>query len=245
VVNIRNGTIGTDSDGQMISMGRNMAILVVDADGNERAVHRIPYGARLRVKQDEEITRGTRLAEWDPYTRPILTEVAGTLEFEDLVEGASVSEAFDESTGITKRVVIDWRTSARGAELRPAVVIKNAKGKIVKLERGSEARYLLSVDAVMPVNPGTKVKPGDVLARIPLESAKTRDITGGLPRVAELFEARRPKDHAIIAEISGQVRFGRDYKNKRRIAIDPTEEGAETVEYLIPKGRHLHVQEGD
>jgi len=245
VVNIRSGSIGTDSDGQIIAMGRNMAILVVDADGNERAVHRIPYGARLRVKEGEEIKRGMRLAEWDPYTRPILTEVAGKVEFEDLVEGASVSEAFDESTGITKRVVIDWRTSARGADLRPAIVIKDAKGKFVKLERGGEARYLLSVDAVIPINPGTKVKPGDVLARIPLESAKTRDITGGLPRVAELFEARRPKDHAIIAEISGHVRFGRDYKNKRRIAIDPTEDGAEAVEYLIPKGRHLHVQEGD
>ncbi|HSM20466.1 MAG TPA: DNA-directed RNA polymerase subunit beta', partial [Hyphomicrobiales bacterium] len=167
-VKIRNGTVGTDSDGQMIAMGRNMAILVVDADGNERAVHRIPYGARLRVKEDEEIKRGTRLAEWDPYTRPLLTEVAGTLEFEDLVEGASVSETFDESTGITKRVIIDWRATPRGADLRPAVVIKDGKGKIVKLERGGEARYLLSVDAVIPVSPGTKVKPGDVLARIPL-----------------------------------------------------------------------------
>ena len=244
-IKIRNRNVVKDSDGQLIAMGRNMAILVQDGDGTERAVHRITYGARLRVDDGDKVKRGQRLAEWDPYTRPILAEVDGTVEYEDLVEGASISEAFDESTGITKRVVTDWRTSTRGADLRPALVIKNAKGEIVKLKRGGDARSLLSVDAVIPVNPGTKVSAGDVLARIPLESAKTRDITGGLPRVAELFEARRPKDHAIIAEISGHVKFGRDYKNKRRIAIEPTEDGAETIEYLIPKGRHLHVQEGD
>ena len=125
------------------------------------------------------------------------------------------------------------------------MIIKDKRGKIVKAARGSDARFMLSVDAILSVEPGATVKAGDVLARIPLESAKTRDITGGLPRVAELFEARRPKDHAIIAEISGTVRFGRDYKNKRRIVIDPAEEGAEPVEYLIPKGRPFHLQEGD
>ena len=124
-------------------------------------------------------------------------------------------------------------------------MIKDKKGKIMKAERGREARYMLSVDAILSVDPGATVKPGDVLARIPLESAKTRDITGGLPRVAELFEARRPKDHAIISEIAGTVKFGRDYKNKRRIIIEPEEEGAEPVEYLIPKGRAFHLQEGD
>ena len=199
--------------------------------------HRVPYGARLFVKEGDTVTRGQRLAEWDPYMRPILTEAAGTVDYEDVVEGASVVETADESTGITKRVVVDWRANPRGSELRPAVVIKDKKGKLVKAERGREARYLLSVDSILSVDPGATVKAGDVLARIPLESAKTRDITGGLPRVAELFEARRPKDHAIIAEISGTVKFGRDYKNKRRIIIEPEEEGAEPVEYLIPKGR--------
>ena len=125
------------------------------------------------------------------------------------------------------------------------MVIKDKKGKVGKLSRGGEARYLLPVDAILSVEPGHQVMAGDVLARIPIESAKTRDITGGLPRVAELFEARRPKDHAIIAEISGTVQLGRDYKNKRRITIVPDEDGAEPVEYLIPKGRHLAVQEGD
>jgi DNA-directed RNA polymerase subunit beta' len=146
-----------------------------------------------------------------------MTEVDGVIEFEDVVDGVSVSEVTDESTGITNRVVVDWRSSPRGADLRPAIVIKDKKGEILKLPRGGEARYLLSVDAILSVEPGSSVTSGDVLARIPLESAKTRDITGGLPRVAELFEARRPKDHAIIAEISGRVEFGRDYKNKRRI----------------------------
>jgi DNA-directed RNA polymerase subunit beta' len=142
-------------------------------------------------------------------------------------------------------VIIDWRSNQRGSSLKPAIVIKDADGKVQKLARGGEARYLLSVDAILSVDPGAKMKAGDVLARIPLESAKTRDITGGLPRVAELFEARKPKDHAIIAEISGRVEFGRDYKNKRRIRIVPQDDSIEPVEYLIPKGKHLPVQEGD
>ena len=148
------------------------------------------------------------------------------------------------STGITKRVVTDWRTSSRAADLRPSIVIKE-KGKILKLMRGGEARYALAIDAILSVDAGAEVHAGDVVARIPTESAKTRDITGGLPRVAELFEARRPKEAAVIAEISGTIRFGRDYKNKRRISIEPAEKGAEPVEYLIPKGKHIHLQDGD
>ena len=170
----------------------------------------------MRVEDGEKIKRGQRIAEWDPYTRPILTEVEGTVAFEDLVEGQSMSETVDESTGIAKRVVIDWRTSTRAADLRPAIVIKGKDGKVLKLARGGDARYMLAVDAILSVDPDGKVKAGDVIARIPTESAKTRDITGGLPRVAELFEARRPKEAAIIAEISGTVQFGKDYKNKRR-----------------------------
>jgi DNA-directed RNA polymerase subunit beta' len=187
------------------------------------------------------------LAEWDPYTRPILTEVEGTIGFEDLVEGQSMSEALDEATGIAKRVVIDWRTgSARNQQdLRPALIIKGKDGKILKLSRGGDARYLLAVDAILSVDVGSKMKAGDVIARIPTESAKTRDITGGLPRVAELFEARRPKEAAVIAEIAGTVRFGRDYKNKRRIAIEPSDKDQEAREYLIPKGKHIHLQDGD
>ncbi len=245
VVKIKQRNVVEDSQGRLMVMGRNTAIVVADEDGTERAVHRVPYGTHLRVDEGALVKRGDRLAEWDPYTRPVLTEIEGIVEFEDLVEGVSVSEQRDESTGITNSVIIDWRASPRGADLRPAMVIKDKKGEILKLSRGGEARYLLPVDAVLSVEPGNEVKAGDVLARIPMESAKTRDITGGLPRVAELFEARRPKDHAIIAEISGVVTLGRDYKNKRRITITPDEDGQEPAEFLIPKGRHLTVQEGD
>ncbi len=245
IVKIKQRNVVADSQGRHMVMGRNTTIVVVDDEGAELAVHRLPYGTHLRVDEGDKVKRGDRLAEWDPYTRPVLTEIEGTVEFEDLVEGVSVLEQRDESTGITNSVIIDWRASPRGADLRPAMVIKDKKGEIGKLSRGGEARYLLPVDAVLSVEPGSDVKAGDVLARIPMESAKTRDITGGLPRVAELFEARRPKDHAIIAEISGIVQLGRDYKNKRRISILPDEEGSEPVEFLIPKGRHLTVQEGD
>jgi DNA-directed RNA polymerase subunit beta' len=230
-------------------MVRNMVVSVVDADGTERAHHRIPYGARMKVTDGATIKRGQRIAEWDPYTRPILTEVEGVVGFEDLIDGISMSEALDESTGIAKRVVVDWRTgSTRGQQdLRPSMVIKSAgkDGKILKLARGGDARYLLSVDAIISVDPGAKVKAGDVIARISTEGAKTRDITGGLPRVAELFEARKPKDSAVIAEISGTVRFGKDYKNKRRITLEPSNKSDEPKEYLIPKGKHIHLQDGD
>jgi DNA-directed RNA polymerase subunit beta' len=245
-IEIRNKSIAVDSNKRTVVMGRNVQLAIIDEGGEERASQRVPYGARLFVEPGDTVTRGQRLAEWDPYMRPILTDAAGTVDYEDVVEGASVVESADESTGITKRVVVDWRANPRGSDLRPAIVVKDKKGKIVKAERSRDARYMLSVDAILSVDPGAQVKPGDVLARIPLESAKTRDITGGLPRVAELFEARRPKDHAIIAEISGTVRFGRDYKNKRRIIIEPNEEqGGEPVEYLIPKGRPFHLQDGD
>jgi DNA-directed RNA polymerase subunit beta' len=243
-VKIKQRNVVEDSQGRLMVMGRNTTLVVLDEDGTERAVHRLPYGTHLRVDDGAQVKRGDRLAEWDPYTRPVLTEIDGIIDFEDLVEGVSVSERRDESTGITNSVIIDWRASPRGVDLRPATVIKDKKGRIGKLGRGGEARYLLPVEAILSVEHNQEVHAGDVLARIPTESAKTRDITGGLPRVAELFEARRPKDHAIIAEVSGTVQLGRDYKNKRRITIVP-DDGQEPVEYLIPKGRHLAVQEGD
>jgi DNA-directed RNA polymerase subunit beta' len=246
-IKIKNKNVARNSDGDLIAMARNLIVAVTDPDGTERAVHRIQYGARLKVDDGEHIKRGQRISEWDPYTRPILTEVDGVIGYEDLAEGQSLTETLDESTGIAKRVVIDWRSgSARGQQdLRPALVVKGKDGKILKLSRGGDARSLLAVDAVISVDPGAKVGAGDVIARIPTESAKTRDITGGLPRVAELFEARRPKESAVIAEISGTVRFGRDYKNKRRIAIEPASKDDEAREYLVPKGKHIHLQDGD
>jgi DNA-directed RNA polymerase subunit beta' len=245
VVHVRNRGLVRNSEGDQIAIVRNMAVVVADPDGTERAVHRIQYGARVRVDEGDKVKRGQRIAEWDPYTRPIITEVEGTIAYEDLVDGQSMSEALDESTFIAKRIVTDWRTSSRAPDLRPAMAIKGKDGKVLKLGRGGDARYQLAVDAIISVDPGAHVKAGDVIARIPTESAKTRDITGGLPRVAELFEARKPKDAAVIAEISGTVRFGRDYKNKRRLNIEPSEKGEEPREYLIPKGKHIHLQDGD
>ncbi len=242
-VRIRNRNVARNSDGDLVVMARNLAVVIVDHDGTERAVNRVQYGARLKVDEGDTIKRGQRIAEWDPYTRPILSEVDGTVAFEDLMEGSSMNEQVDESTGIAKRVVTDSR-SGRGPELRPAILIKGKDGKIIKLPRGGDARYALPVEAIISVDPNQTLKAGDAVARVPLESAKTRDITGGLPRVAELFEARRPKDAAIIAEISGSIRFGRDYKNKRRLSIEPTD-GGDPVEYLIPKGKHIHLQDGD
>ncbi len=246
-IKIKNKNVVRNSDGDEIVMSRNLSVAVLDPDGTERAVHRIPYGARLKIADGAHITRGQRIGEWDPYTRPILTEVEGAVGFEDLVEAQSMSETLDETTGIAKRSVIDWRTgSGRGQQdLRPALVIKGKDGKILKLARGGDARYLLAVDAIISIDPDGHVKAGDVIARIPTESAKTRDITGGLPRVAELFEARRPKESAVIAEISGTVRFGRDYKNKRRITIEPADKSEEPKEYLVAKGKHIHLQDGD
>ena len=203
-----------------------------------------PYGARLRVKDGQKVKKGDRIAEWDPYTTPIITEVGGKVRFEDLVDGLSVREEADEATGISNRVIIDWRASPRGSDLRPAMAVLDPDGAYRRLANGGEARNLLPVGAILSVGDGDEVKPGDVLARIPTESAKTRDITGGLPRVAELFEARRPKDCAVIAEMDGRVEFGRDYKNKRRIKITP-EDGGDAVEFLIPKGKHIAVHDGD
>ncbi len=244
-IRIRNSNIAKDSDGNNIVMGRNVSIVVEDEKGVERASHRVNYGARILVAEGDKIKQSQRMAEWDPYTRPMMTEVDGTIEFEDVVDGLSVQENADESTGITKRVVVDWRANPRGADLKPAIVIKDKNGEVAKLKRGGEARILLSVDAILSVEPGSKVKAGDVLARIPTESAKTKDITGGLPRVAELFEARRPKDHAVIATIDGTIRYGRDYKNKRRISIEPNDSTVEPAEYLIPKSKPFHLQDGD
>jgi len=243
VARISGGNTVTAADGALISMSRNLQ-LTIQVDGKDRESYKVPYGARLRVKDGDKVKRGQRLAEWDPYTTPIITEVGGRVRFEDLVENVSVREEADEATGISNRVVIDWRASTKGSDLRPAMAVLDDQGAYKRLSNGGEARYLLPVGAILSVGDGDAVKPGEVLARMPTESAKTRDITGGLPRVAELFEARRPKDCAVIAEMDGRVEFGRDYKNKRRIKITP-EDGGEAVEFLIPKGKHIAVHDGD
>ena len=245
-VKITGGMTVKGADGDLIAMNRNMQ-LSVQVEGKDRESYKLPYGAKLKVKEGDTVNRGQRLAMWDPYTTPILTEVSGRVRFEDLVDGFSIREETDEATGIANRVVADWRASPRGSDLRPAMGVTE-DGAYRKIASGGDARYLLPVGAILSVGDGDEVKPGDVLARLPTESAKTRDITGGLPRVAELFEARRPKDCAIIAEMTGRVEFGKDYKNKRRIKITPEDvdgEKQEAVEFLIPKGKHISVHDGD
>jgi DNA-directed RNA polymerase subunit beta' len=242
-VQITNRQVVTNSANQLVLMSRNAEMILTDANGREKARHRVPYGAKLLVDEGAQVARGTKLAEWDPYTLPILTEREGVAHYVDLVEGLSVREVLDEATGITSKVVVDWKQQPRGSDLRPRIVLRDDKGQELTLSNGMEARYFVSVDSILSVENGQKVHAGDVLARIPRESSKTRDITGGLPRVAELFEARKPKDHAIISDIDGRVEFGKDYKSKRRILVVP-EEG-DAIEYLIPKGKHISVQEGD
>jgi DNA-directed RNA polymerase subunit beta' len=234
-----------NSNGETLVMGRNMKLRILDENGDERASHKLGYGTKIFVKEGEKVKRGTKLFEWDPYTLPIIAEKAGQVRYVDLVSGIAVREETDEATGMTQRIVADWRGSPKGNELKPELLIVADDGEPVRNEAGNPVTYPMSVDAILSVEDGQQINAGDVVARIPREGAKTKDITGGLPRVAELFEARRPKDHAIIAEIDGYVRFGRDYKNKRRITIQPADESMEAVEYMVPKGKHIPVQEGD
>lgn len=243
-VEILNKEVVINSDGTPIVMGRNTEIVLRDAKGVEKAKYRLPYGSKLLVEEGKKVKQGDKMAEWDPYTMPIITEKNGIAVFGDLIEGNSLREEVDEATGIAAKVVTDWRQQTKGNDLKPRIMLQDAKGKVLTLDNGLAANYFVSVGAVLSIENGQEVKAGDVIARIPRESSKTRDITGGLPRVAELFEARRPKDFAIIASVDGQIEFGKDYKTKRRILIKPVD-GTEPHEYMVPKGRHLAVKEGD
>ena len=244
-VTIHNRSVVEDSQKRLVVMGRNVELVLTDQGGHERARHKVPYGAVLRVDDGDEVKKGAKIAERDPYTIPIISEISGIAGYRDVIEGIAMREIVDEATGISNQVIIDWRQQPKGDELKPRITLRDDEGKVLMLENGLEARYFLPVDAVMSIADGATVHAGDVLARIPRESSKTRDITGGLPRVAELFEARKPKDHAIIAEIDGTIEFGKDYKAKRRIIVRPKDDSQEPVEALIPKGKHIAVREGD
>jgi DNA-directed RNA polymerase subunit beta' len=245
-IEFRNANLLANVNGEQIVMGRNMSIAIIDENGQERASHKVSYGAKVHAKDGQSVKRGAKLFEWDPYTLPIIAEKGGVARFVDLVSGISVREDTDEATGMTQKIVSDWRSAPKGNDLKPEVIILNPEsGDPVRTEAGNPITYPMSVDAILSVEDGQDIRPGDVVARIPREGAKTKDITGGLPRVAELFEARRPKDHAIIAESDGYVRFGKDYKNKRRITIEPVDDTLAPMEYMVPKGKHIPVQEGD
>jgi DNA-directed RNA polymerase subunit beta' len=226
-------------------MSRSCEVFIIDFKGTEKASFKIPYGSKLIVDDGDAVKPGQKMAEWDPFTIPIITEKSGKASFVDLLAGVSLKEVVDEATGMTNRVVIDWKQQARGSELRPRILLQDEEGNVLTLANGLEARYFLPVDAILSVNDNQFVNAGDVIARIPKESSKTKDITGGLPKVVERFEARKPKDHSLISEIDGYVEFGKDYKSKRRIIIRPKDKEQEPVEYFIPRGRHITVNEGD
>ena len=245
VVSIEHENTVKNSDGVAIVMGRNMELEIKDSKGAVKASYRLQYGSKLHVTNGDKVKAGTVMADWDPYTMPVIVEKDGIANYFDLVEGTSLSEQVDEATGIASKLVTDWRATPKGGDLKPRISLTDAKGNVIELANGLPANYYLSTGAVLSIENGVEVKAGDVIARIPRESSKTRDITGGLPRVAELFEARRPKDFAVISEIDGYVEFGKDYKAKRRIIVNPTDTEQESSEYMIPKGKPLAVSEGD
>jgi DNA-directed RNA polymerase subunit beta' len=237
-VEFRDLRLIVDQRGRRVVLSRSGEIAVRDMDGRELSVDRIPYGAYVMFDDGHIVSKGDRMAEWDPFTMPVITETGGTVKYQDLLEGKTLTEQADEATGITQRVVTEYRATTKSKEdLRPRLTLTGA-------DTNEAARYMLAPGAVLSVEDNATVQAGDVLARVARESAKTRDITGGLPRVAELFEARKPKENAIIAKVSGRVVFGKDYKAKRKIGIQP-EDGGEVVEYLIPKSKVIDVQEGD
>ena len=244
-LSVENRNAVNDSTGTPVIMSRNCELVLRDEQGRERARHRVPYGSRLLVDHDQTVSLGTKLAEWDPHMRPVVSEKSGKVKYLDLVEGVTMREEVDEATGIASRRVIEWKQTGKTADLRPRVLLVDESGEPVTLSNGREAQFELPINAVLSVEVDDSVHAGDVLARIPLEGSKARDITGGLPRVAELFEARKPKDFAIMAESDGRVEFGKDYKAKRRLVVVPEEEDAEPTEYLVPKGKPITVQEGD
>jgi DNA-directed RNA polymerase subunit beta' len=231
-----------NKDGRLVVMNRNGEMAIADEGGHERERYGLVYGAHLLVEEGQRVKGGQRLAEWDIYNNPILTDVGGIVKFGDIIEGVTMQEVKDEYTGLARKVIVQ----PKDPESRPRISIKDpsGSGKTLRIPgTQSDARYFMPVGAIINVIEGQEVGPGDIIAKIPRETTKTKDITGGLPRVAELFEARKPKEYAIISEIDGTVKFGKDQKGKRKIYIVP--EIGEPKEYLIPKGKHISVHEGD
>ncbi len=226
--------------GKLTVMNRNGDAIVIDDAGREREKFKLVYGAILNFKDGDKVTKGATIAEWDPYSNPIISEVSAKIQFQDIEEGQTMAEQVDSVTGFATKVIIESKSS----DVKPTVLLTDANGKVLNLPgRDIPARYLIPVGAQLLMTDGQEVHSGDVIAKIHRETSKTRDITGGLPRVAELFEARKPKEAAIISEIDGYVTFGKDVKGKQRVIVTP--EVGEQKEYLIPKGKHVAVREGE
>ncbi len=240
IIKFNNVNTVVSKENHLIVMNRNGELIIRDLDGREREKYNLVYGALLRVAEGDRVEPGQLIAEWDPYTNPILTDVDGVVKFGDIAEGDTMSEQLDEVTGLSRKVIAE----PKDASFRPRVSIKDPKGRTLKIPNSKrDARYLLPVGANIYISEGEEVRAGDVVAKIPRATTKTKDITGGLPRVAELFEARKPKEFAIITEIDGHISFGDDTKGKRKVIVTP--DIGDPKDYLIPKGKHISVHEGD
>ena len=240
---IINTNLLEDSKKNLIVMGRNTELSIEDDNGLQIAVYKVPYGSKLFNQNGDKIKKNSKICEWDPYTTPVIAEKSGIAGYVDLIDGVSIQETTDDATGISSKSVVDWRAQSKNTDLKPRITLRDEKGNVIKKADDNEARYYLVPDSILSVKDGQKIFAGDVIARLPKETTKTKDITGGLPRVAELFEARKAKDSAIIAENNGKVLFGKEVRGKQRVSI--VSDKGETSNYLIPKGKHINFNQGE
>ena len=243
ILKIINTNLIEDSKKNLVVMGRNTQLSLEDDNGLQKAVYKVPYGSKLFFQNGDKIKSNSKICEWDPYTTPVIAETSGIVNYVDLTDGVSLAETTDDATGIATKTVIDWITQSKNTDLKPRITLRDDKGNVIKKADDNEARYYLVPDSILSVKDGQKIYAGDVIARLPKETSKTKDITGGLPRVAELFEARKAKDSAIIAENDGKVLFGKEVRGKQRVTIES--ENGETSSYLIPKGKHINFNQGE
>ena len=240
---IINTNLLEDSKKNLVVMGRNTQLSIEDDNGVQIAVYKVPYGSKLFYQNGDKIKKNSKICEWDPYTTPVIAEKSGIAGYVDLIDGVSLQETTDDATGISSKSVIDWRSQSKNTDLKPRITLRDEKGNVIKKADDNEARYYLVPDSILSVKDGQKIFAGDVIARLPKETSKTKDITGGLPRVAELFEARKAKDSAIIAENDGKVLFGKEVRGKQKISIQPND--GDPSNYLIPKGKHINFNQGE
>jgi len=240
---IINTNLLQDSKKNLIVMGRNTQLSIEDDNGIQVAVYKVPYGSKLFFQSGEKVKKNSKICEWDPYTTPVIAEKSGIAGYVDLIEGVTLQETTDDTTGISSNSVVDWRSQSKNTDLKPRITLRDVKGNVIKKADDNEARYYLVPDSILSVKDGQKIAAGDVIARLPKETSKTKDITGGLPRVAELFEARKAKDSAIIAENDGKVLFRKEVRGKQRVSIQP--ENGDPSNYLIPKGKHINFNQGE
>ena len=243
ILKIINTNLLEDSKKNLVVMGRNTQLSIEDDNGLQIALYKIPYGSKLFFQNGDKIKKSNKICEWDPYTTPVIAEKSGIAGYVDLIDGISLAVTTDDATGISSKSVVDWRSQSKNSDLKPRITLRDEKGNVIKKADDNEARYYLVPDSILSVKDGQKIFAGDVIARLPKETSKTKDITGGLPRVAELFEARKAKDSAIIAENDGKVLFGKEVRGKQKVSIQS--EDGNISNYLIPKGKHINFNQGE